>query len=616
LYPPIEDHGIIGNLRTAALVSIDGTIDFFCPLRFDGPTLFASLLDAQNGGHCSLRPKTNDYVRKQLYLPDTNVLVTRFLAREGVAEIVDFMPLGGDLQQSTIIRRVRITRGELPLQLECQPAFNYATETVHPTPTVHGVLFRSRKSGTLFVQSNFPFSVENDRVDLKLDLKQGEEAAIVLSYVQDGSKILDWDPAQHQQALRDTVEYWHGWVAACTYKGRWRETVLRSALVLKLLTYEPSGAIVAAPTFGLPEDIGGVRNWDYRYTWLRDAAFTLNAFLSLGFHREALEFMSWIKKVATKNGAIVGEEQTKPLQVMYGIEGESELKEREISSLKGYRDSRPIRVGNAAYSQLQLDGIGGAFTVALLEVHAGRKLEYERWNKMCDVLRWLATAWEQLDQGIWETRAEPLHFLHSKLMVWVAFDRALKIAQLQSLPAPHAEWLEIRDRVYRTIQTDYWNDELKAFTQSKGGSDLDASALLMVPAGFISPADPRWLNTLNAITARLSQDTAVLRYDSKTGVDGLPGTEGAFTPCSFWYVNALALSGQVQQARINFEKILGYANHLGLLAEEFGLKGEHLGNFPQALSHLALILCATHLNDALDGKGEAYAMVEKRMESP
>jgi GH15 family glucan-1,4-alpha-glucosidase len=616
MYPPIEDHGIIGDLRTVALVSLNGSIDFFCPLRFDGPTLFASLLDAQNGGHCTIQPGIDDFVRKQLYLPDTNVLVTRFLARQGVAEVVDFMPLGEDLQQSTIIRQVRITRGELPLRFECRPAFNYASEAIRPTATDDGVLFCSKDSGALFVRSNVSIPVEKGRVDLPLNLKRDEQATIVLSYVNDGSKSPEWSPARHELALKETIEYWHGWVAACNYRGRWRETVLRSALVLKLLTYDPSGAIVAAPTFGLPEDVGGVRNWDYRYTWLRDAAFTLNAFLSLGFRREALAFMSWIKEVATKNPATAREEQKMPLQVMYGIEGESDLEEREITSLKGYRDSRPVRVGNAAYTQLQLDGIGGAFTVALFEVNAGRKLEYERWNKMCHVLRWLEAAWEQPDQGIWETRGAPLHFLHSKLMVWVAFDRAIKIAQSQSLPAPLQGWLETRDRVYRAIHTDYWNDELETFTQSKGGLDLDASALLMVPVGFISPADPRWLSTLDAVTERLSQDTAVLRYDTKTGVDGLPGTEGAFAPCSFWYVNALAMSGRVQQARISFEKVLGYANHLGLFAEEFGLKGEHLGNFPQALTHLALILCAVHLNDALEGKGDAYGMTEKRLENP
>jgi GH15 family glucan-1,4-alpha-glucosidase len=614
MYPPIEDHGIIGNLRTAALVSLDGTIDFFCPLRFDGPTLFASLLDESHGGHCSIHPATSDYARKQLYLPDTNILVTRFLAPQGVAEIIDFMPLGGDMQQSTIIRQVRITRGELPLRFECQPGFNYGADTVQPMATDDGVVFPSKDAGVLFVRSNIPFPVEKNRVDIKLDLKRGEQASIVLSHIHDESKSPEWRPAQLEQALKETIAYWHQWVAACNYRGRWRETILRSALLLKLLTYEPSGAIIAAPTFGLPEDIGGVRNWDYRYTWLRDAAFTLTAFLKLGFRREALEFMSWIKKVATKSAD--GQEQNKPLQVMYGIEGEKGLEEREISSLGGYRGSRPVRVGNAAHSQLQLDGVGGAFSVALFEVNAGRKLEYDRWNKMCDVLHWLTTVWEQPDQGIWETRGEPLHFLHSKLMCWVAFDRAIKIAQLQSLPAPYQDWLEVRNRVYRTIHTDYWNDELKAFTQSKGGSDLDASALLMVPTEFISPADPRWLSTLDAVTARLSRDTGVLRYDTKTGVDGLPGTEGAFAPCSFWYVNALAMSGEVQRARITFEKVLGYANHLGLFAEEFGSKGEHLGNFPQALTHLALILCAIHLNDALDGKGEAYGMVEKRFESP
>jgi GH15 family glucan-1,4-alpha-glucosidase len=602
MYPPIEDHGIIGNLRTAALVSVDGTIDFFCPLRFDGPTLFASLLDADRGGYCTLSPEVRSYKHKQLYWPDTNILMTRYLAPEGVVEIIDFMPLGGDMAQSTIIRRVTVTRGEVAIRFGCKPAFNYASDSIRSIDVNKGkggAVFRSKGSGVLFVESDMRLSAERGSVVSRFRLKRGQRATFDLTYMRDDSTPL-WRPAQADEALEETARFWQNWAAICTYKGRWRETVVRSALLLKLLTYEPTGAIVAAPTFGLPEDIGGLRNWDYRYTWLRDAAFTLQALLRLGYHNEALHFMSWIRKVRLNRDSPEGQDRERPLQIMYRVDGETDLEERDLGSLKGYRGSSPVRVGNAASSQLQLDAIGGAFSVALFEVNAGIMLEYDRWNKMREVLTRVAKVWDQPDQSIWETRGEPLHFLHSKLMCWVALDRAIKIAQAQSLPAPTDEWVQKRNEVYNSIHSGFWNEELKSFTQYRGSSDLDASVLLMIPVGFISPSDPRWLSTLKAVTDRLSQDIGVLRYDTKTGVDGLLGSEGAFTPCSFWYIDALARSGELDRARIIFEKILGYSNHLGLYAEELGLSGEHLGNFPQALTHLSLILSALQLNDALE----------------
>ena len=597
MYPAIEDHGIIGNLRTAALVSNDGTIDFFCPLRFDGPTLFASLLDDDKGGYCSIRPVIGSYRRKQLYVPETNVLTTRFLAADGIAEVTDFMPLGGSLDECVIVRRVTVTRGQVAMRFECVPAFGYTANTHEAIATTNGVAFRTKDSGALFIQSGCRLTLTEGCAFVELELTAGQQVTFVLTYELENSRTPSWTLNSVETLMQDTIGFWRAWVAECTYRGRWRETVIRSALVLKLLTYEPTGAIVAAPTFGLPEEIGGVRNWDYRYTWLRDAAMTLNAFLWLGYQDEALQFMLWLKNIASS------EEFAGELQVMYGIDGQKDLQEIELLSLSGYRGSRPVRIGNAAHLQLQLDVYGGLGSAALFEVNSGMMIEYDRWKKIRSVLAALSKSWMRPDQGLWEVRGEPRHFLYSRLMCWVAFDRAIKIAQLRSLPAPLEEWRRTRDQIYDSIHTDFWNDELKSFVQSQYSTDLDASILLMPQLDFISPADPRWVSTLDAIRQRLVQDAAVMRYDTRTGVDGLPGTEGAFTPCSFWYIHALALSGQIDLARLLFEKVLGYSNHLGLYAEELGVSGEHLGNFPQALTHIALIQTALTLNDALEAKG-------------
>jgi GH15 family glucan-1,4-alpha-glucosidase len=324
---------------------------------------------------------------------------------------------------------------------------------------------------------------------------------------------------------------------------------------------------------------------------------TLNAFLWLGYQDEALQFMLWLKNIASS------EEFAGELQVMYGIDGQKDLQEIELSSLSGYRASCPVRIGNAAHLQLQLDVYGGLGSAALFEVNAGMMIEYDRWKKIRSVLAALSKSWTRPDQGLWEIRGEPRHFLYSRLMCWVAFDRAIKIAQLRSLPASLEQWRDTRDKIYESIHSDFWNDSLKSFVQSQHSTDLDGSILLMPQLDFISPADPRWVSTLNAITQRLVQDASVMRYDPATGVDGLPGTEGAFTPCSFWYIQALTLSGEIDHARVLFEKMLGYANHLGLYAEELGVSGEHLGNFPQALTHIALVQSALTLNDALEGKG-------------
>ncbi len=593
-YPAIEHHGLIGDLRTAALVSVEGVTDFFCPLRFDRPTLFASLLDERPGGSCSVRPVGTGYHCQQIYLLDTNVLTTSFLAPDGVAELVDFMPIDGGPDESTIVRRVRVTRGRVTLRFECTPAFGYASVRHDVVEVRSGAVFAADGEGFLIVESDRPVSTGGGTALAEVTLTAGERATFVLTFVRTNPGAIRCRPAAAERTLQETVRFWRGWVAECRYRGRWQEMVIRSALVLKLLTYEPSGAIVAAPTFGLPEAIGGGRNWDYRYTWLRDAAMTQNAFTQLGYRHETAQFRAWLKRVAS-TAEFRGE-----LQIMDGVEGETDLAEREISTLAGYRGSQPVRIGNAAHSQVQLDVYGALFRAALLEVNAGVMIEYDRWKTMRAVINSLSRSWRTADHGIWEIRGERRAFLHSRLMCWVAFDRAIRIAQTRSLPAPLHTWLETRDQIYESIHDEFWDERLGSFVQYQGSSSLDASVLQMPLLDFISPDDPRWIGTLAAIGSRLTDDASVARYDAATGVDGLAGGEGDFTACSFWYVEALAVSGEVEHARMTFEKILGYANHLGLYAEELGPGGEHLGNFPQALTHLALIQCALTLNDALD----------------
>jgi GH15 family glucan-1,4-alpha-glucosidase len=400
--------------------------------------------------------------------------------------------------------------------------------------------------------------------------------------------------------LRQTIRFWKTWMAKSKYKGRWREMVRRSALLLKLLISREHGSLIAAPTFSLPEKIGGVRNWDYRFTWLRDATFTLYALIRLGFVDEAEAFIDWLKD------RLIDDAERGPLQVMYGIDGRQKLEELTLDHLSGYENSRPVRIGNAAYKQLQLDIYGEMMDSVYLANKYGDPISYAGWQGVQRMLEWLGRNWQRPDEGIWEVRGGAREFLHSRLMCWVAFDRALRLAQKRSLSGPLEAWQHARDEIRNDIFTNFWNEELQAFVQAKGTKDLDASALLMPMMKFISPVDPMWLSTLKALEKTLIEDTLVRRYEvERTHVDGLPGGEGHFTACSFWYVECLARAGDLEKAQLLFEKLLGYANHLGLYSEELGSNGQHLGNFPQAFTHLALISAATYLDRALSGTGDA-----------
>ncbi|CAN5740530.1 glycoside hydrolase family 15 protein [soil metagenome] len=597
-YPPIESHGVIGDLQTVALVGMDGCIDFLCLPTFDSPSLFASLLDSERGGQFLLRPVLNGVTHKQLYLPDTNVLLTRFLSAEGVAEISDFMPIHPEPHPSRIVRRAKTVRGEVHFRMRCAPRFDYA-RAEHTTEIVEGgVVFTGADGLVLRLSTPVPLTIEGGDAVAEFTLRAGETLPFVLEQVEGEHTVMGTDPGYTSASFKETVNFWRDWIAQSTYTGRWRDEVNRSALTLKLLHCRNTGAVVAAPTFGLPEEIGGVRNWDYRYTWIRDASFTLYALIRLGMTAETRDFIHWLVERAERT------DDPSRLQIVYGIDGRSELTERALPHLEGYRGSRPVRIGNGAFDQLQLDIYGELIDSLYLYDKYEEPTSYALWQRIADLVEWVCANWNQPDEGIWEVRSERRHFLYSRLMCWVAIDRGIRLAVKRSLPAPLEPWRAARDEIYRDIWTHFWDPEEEAFVGHKGSTRLDAACLLMPLVRFVSPTDPRWLSTLRAVERRLVVDSLVYRYEfTEEEGDGLAGTEGTFSICSFWYVECLSRAGDLQKARFFFEKMLGYANHLGLYSEELGPSGEHLGNFPQAFTHLALISAAYDLDRRLSGVG-------------
>ncbi len=599
--PRMEDHGVIGNLKTAALVSRSGAINFCCFPEFDSPPIFAALLDPEKGGHFSIAPRGRGFAHQQLYLPETNVLLTRFLHDDGIVELTDFMPIAIDeTLPHCIVRMVRCVRGESQIEVVCAPKFDFGRKQHTVSKNKNDFVFEVDDSSLPSLRLALPQTAETDAkgaVRTTLRLRSGQVCTVIL-----GHGKSEWTREGMDDAFERTVHYWRNWISRCQYHGRWREMVYRSALTLKLMTSAEHGSIVAAPTLGLPEAPGGSRNWDYRFTWIRDASLCLREFLALGHTEEVEGFVGWLEERVMNSPLETG------LRPAYRIDG-SEVDEEEPVDVRGYLDSRPVRVGNAAGKQMQLD-IGGPLFDALSAYAArGGTLPHELWDELRRLADWFEENWDRPDKGIWEVRGGPQHFLSSRVMCWTTLDRAVRIAEHSSLPCPRNEWLEQRDRIYAQIHHEFWSPERQAFVQRLGSTQVDASALLMPQMRFCGGTDPRWLATLEAIESELAEDALVWRYrQSNDGDDPDPLTtdEGSFTVCSFWLVECLARAGRLEQAQLYFEKMLGYANHLGLYAEQLGLRGEHLGNFPQAFTHIGLITAAMEIDRHLTERGGVY----------
>ncbi len=595
-YQPIENYGIIGDLTTTALVGMNGSIDFMCFPAFDSPTIFAKLLDANRGGYFQIAPANGEFKQRQRYFPDTNILLTRFLGEHGIAEISDFMAMQHLGHSHNLVRRIKVVRGEIPVRMVCAPKFDYARCGHKIEKRPNEIIFIPDKKNLpqLRLRASVPLKIVNGEAIAEFKLRAEQTAFFILEKANGESPSAN--PDYVSEAFKETMNYWLNWVSHSKYRGRWREMVNRSALTLKLLTSHPHGSIVAAPTFGLPELVGGERNWDYRYTWIRDASFTLYALMRLGYTEEAQAFMRWMEKRCQEL------KPGRPLQVMYRLDGKSELPEKILKHFEGYQKSQPVRIGNAASDQLQLDIYGELMDSIFIYDKHGEPISYDFWTNLSQIVEWICGHWKKPDDGIWEVRGGAKQFLYSRAMCWLAIDRAMQIARRRAYPAPLVRWLKVRNKIYQNIYEEFWNPKLNSFVQYRGAKSVDAAALLLPLVHFMSPTDPRWKSTLKAIEKNLVEDSLVYRYNpDKAAPDGMTGREGTFSVCSFWYVECLSRAGDLPQARFIFEKALGYANHLGLYAEQLGPCGEHLGNFPQALTHIALISAAWNLNARLDG---------------
>jgi GH15 family glucan-1,4-alpha-glucosidase len=604
----IADHGLVGDLRTAALVGTDGTIDWFCPGRFDAPSVFAAILDP-DAGSWRIGPDDPDARSQQYYHPETNILVTRFMTEAGVVEVQDFMPVlrahDPDHRQR-LVRRVVGLRGRVDLTMTMAPRPDYGL--TEPDLTREDDVVRFADGDVhLALSSTVHLDVDDRSASAAVALATGETALFVLEVLEPGEGARGCTDDDVDELFDATAAFWRSWLSQSTYTGRWREWVDRSALTLKLLCHEPSGGIVASVTTSLPETIGGSRNWDYRYVWVRDAAFCVYALLRLGFTDEAAEFVRFLSERLGEAADQSDDdlERLGPLRVLYDLDGRIPH-ERELDHLAGHRGSRPVRVGNGAVDQLQLDVYGELIdSVYLFDKH-GRGISHDAWSDLRRVVSWLMENWERPDAGMWEIRDEPRTHTTSLVMGWVAVERMMRIARRRGLPGDLTELAAVRDAIYERVMTDCWNEDLQAFTAFPGSDVLDAGTLLMPMVKMVAPDDPRFLSTLARVEERLVSDSLVLRYDPQrfgdgvsTDDDGSPADEGTFSLCSFWYVEALTRAGRLDDARVALEKMFTYANHLGQYAEQVGLNGEQLGNFPQGFTHLSLVSAVINLDRSL-----------------
>jgi GH15 family glucan-1,4-alpha-glucosidase len=592
---PVEDHGVVGDLRTVMLVTREGEVDFGCVPDFDGPAVFARLLD-DDAGSFAVRPSDWETTH-QYYLPSSAVLATRFSSDRGCLEVLDAMvPLEAldedDAARPLLVRLVRVLDGEQEVVVDCRPALDWG-RAPHTAEVVDGVGVRFVGADErLVLRSSHPLDVDDGRATARVTLRRGEQMALLLhrgDLGPDEGGALDVAEAQH--LLDRTHAFWRAWVRRSTYTGRWREVVHRSAITLKLLTYAPTGAVVAAGTTGLPEEVGGERNWDYRFAWLRDAAWTTFALMTLGFTDETDAFLGWLEQRMTEADREEG------LLPVYTVRGERPPAEVTLDHLAGFGGSRPVRTGNAAAAQRQLDSYGELLDSIYL-YNKVRPISWDMWSRVVDALEWLVEHGADADAGLWESRGEPRRNTYSQVMVWVAFERALRISRQRGLPAPRERWEACADAAYRRVQDEGLDERTGGYRVSADSDTLDASLLMLPLVKFAGPTDPRYAATLAALEEQLVVDCLVRRYPTD-GADGLDGDEGFFVACSFWYAEALARAGRVDEAEEVFEKTLRFSNHLGLFAEEVSATGHQAGNVPQALSHLALISAAVHLDRAL-----------------
>ena len=581
---PIEDYALIGDGHTAALVGRDGSIDWMCLPRFDSAACFAALLGEPQHGRWSIAPIAEVRAVQRRYREDTLILETDFETDEGVVRVVDFMPLSSG--RSDVVRIVEGLRGQVRMRMELVIRFDYG-QVVPWVRKTNGAVLATAGPDTLELHTTVPTHGEQLKTVAEFQVDAGERIPFILNYRASYQPAAA--PIDAEQAVIATEREWLAWSGRCRYNGRWHAAVMRSLITLKALIYAPTGGIVAAPTTSLPEQEGGVRNWDYRFCWLRDATFTLNTMLLAGYTDEAVAWCEWLLR------AVAG--SAKDLQTLYSVTGERRLAESELGWLPGYRGAAPVRIGNAAAEQFQLDVYGEVMDTLHLARSVGLKPEPHVWQIQKALLHFLDTHWQQPDEGIWEVRGPRRHFTHSKVMAWVAFDRAVKAVERFGLSGPVEAWRRTRDAIHAQVCDAGFDGRRNSFVQAYGSTDLDASLLLIPMVGFLPPDDPRVHSTIDAIQRELVVDGLVLRYPTATGVDGLPPGEGTFLPCTFWLADSLAVIGRRDEAEAVFERLLGVCNDVGLLSEEFDPRtGRMLGNFPQALTHMALVNTARLLS--------------------